>query len=394
MAAHCGPNNYQITQEGEEAIGTDTFVARGHVVGLRDVAQRPSLEHATRPRPVSRARAPPPRGASTTRAMALVGPPPPARWSGPRPGRWRSPAPAATEAAPMRCSDVTETASDSPLFAFRRGAYARSLASSSDASSDQVDAVQREPPRRRRGARTVSVVEAPLRVTDEQRELEAAAERQREPARAGLEPIGLRHRLADPRGGVLERRARDLDRAREAGIRRGARRCARSRRSSASSAPPLPSARSVSSDSTFVVPSQIGSTCASARRRGRPGVLDVAGAAARLDRLGRDGDRLLAGGELRDRDERARQPLVELASRRSPCSSAPSSSTRAEREAERARVLGLEPGERVDVERLVDEQRAEHLAAARVVTGERERAAHPADRADRVPRARDARASA
>jgi hypothetical protein len=26
MAAHCGPNNFQITQEGEEAIGTDTVV--------------------------------------------------------------------------------------------------------------------------------------------------------------------------------------------------------------------------------------------------------------------------------------------------------------------------------------------------------------------------------
>jgi len=26
MAAHCGPNNYQITQEGEEAIGQDTIV--------------------------------------------------------------------------------------------------------------------------------------------------------------------------------------------------------------------------------------------------------------------------------------------------------------------------------------------------------------------------------
>src|SRR5262245_35002914 len=25
MASHCGPNNYTITQEGEEAIGTDTF---------------------------------------------------------------------------------------------------------------------------------------------------------------------------------------------------------------------------------------------------------------------------------------------------------------------------------------------------------------------------------
>ena len=25
MSAHCGPNNYQIVQEGEEAIGTDTF---------------------------------------------------------------------------------------------------------------------------------------------------------------------------------------------------------------------------------------------------------------------------------------------------------------------------------------------------------------------------------
>lgn len=25
MAAHCGPNNFTIVQEGEEAIGTDTF---------------------------------------------------------------------------------------------------------------------------------------------------------------------------------------------------------------------------------------------------------------------------------------------------------------------------------------------------------------------------------
>ena len=25
MASHCGPNNYTIVQEGEEAIGTDTF---------------------------------------------------------------------------------------------------------------------------------------------------------------------------------------------------------------------------------------------------------------------------------------------------------------------------------------------------------------------------------
>jgi hypothetical protein len=25
MASHCGPNNYQIVQEGEEAIGTDTY---------------------------------------------------------------------------------------------------------------------------------------------------------------------------------------------------------------------------------------------------------------------------------------------------------------------------------------------------------------------------------
>ncbi|MBA3393197.1 MAG: hypothetical protein H0T89_11155 [Deltaproteobacteria bacterium] len=26
MSRHCGPGNYQIVQEGEEAIGTDTFV--------------------------------------------------------------------------------------------------------------------------------------------------------------------------------------------------------------------------------------------------------------------------------------------------------------------------------------------------------------------------------
>lgn len=25
MSSHCGPNNYQVVQEGEEAVGTDTF---------------------------------------------------------------------------------------------------------------------------------------------------------------------------------------------------------------------------------------------------------------------------------------------------------------------------------------------------------------------------------
>lgn len=38
MAQHCGPGNYQVTQEGEEAIGQDTFTSSNTQYGEDTVA--------------------------------------------------------------------------------------------------------------------------------------------------------------------------------------------------------------------------------------------------------------------------------------------------------------------------------------------------------------------
>src|SRR6185503_20187027 len=65
----------------------------------------------------------------------------------------------------------------------------------------------------------LAVIEAPLRVLTQQRELEAAAQGHREATRTTLETLGVRHRLDDPRRRVLERGARDLDGLGEARVR-------------------------------------------------------------------------------------------------------------------------------------------------------------------------------
>ena len=59
MSRHCGPGNYTITQEGEEAVGTDTFVredtatdsatSRSGRRSSTDTTRRPA-EHAYRHR--------------------------------------------------------------------------------------------------------------------------------------------------------------------------------------------------------------------------------------------------------------------------------------------------------------------------------------------------------
>ena len=66
----------------------------------------------------------------------------------------------------------------------------------------------------------VAVLDAPLRVLTEQRQLEAAAERHREATRTGFEPIGLAHRLLNPLRRVLHRSTRGFDRLCQSRIRR------------------------------------------------------------------------------------------------------------------------------------------------------------------------------
>jgi hypothetical protein len=95
------------------------------------------------------------------------------------------------------------------------------------------------------------------------------------------------------------------------------------------------------------------------------GVLDVTGAAERLERLGGDRDRLLAGGELGDRGEHAGDQLVALGGLAGLAQADELGD--AEREQERALGLGGDGGDGVDVQRLVDQERAEGPALAGVV---------------------------
>ena len=91
MAAHCGPNNYTIVQEGEEAIGTDTYSREdtngGHAPRRATAATRAAdatthgpAEHAhgdrlARPLPVQwRCRPPAPMGPPAAPAAGSGGP--------------------------------------------------------------------------------------------------------------------------------------------------------------------------------------------------------------------------------------------------------------------------------------------------------------------------------
>ena len=48
MASHCGPNNWQITQEGEEAIGTDTVVREDSAASRSGRRQTTTAQESTR----------------------------------------------------------------------------------------------------------------------------------------------------------------------------------------------------------------------------------------------------------------------------------------------------------------------------------------------------------
>jgi hypothetical protein len=113
-------------------------------------------------------------------------------------------------------------------------------------------------------------VEVVLRLLGEQRRLQRPAEREREPARAVLGRVSGRRRrpAVEPGGGVVggvDRLLADRWRAPGAGRLGGAVDLGEV----AGSASSRCSARRASSDSTLVVPSQIGSTCASRSSTGR-----------------------------------------------------------------------------------------------------------------------------
>jgi hypothetical protein len=93
MSAHCGPNNYTIVQEGEEAIGTDTYTREDTAADSRTSrdGRRSSADSTTTGQQSTRtatawrvhyqcngaAGAPAPMGPPATPAAGPAGPPPP-----------------------------------------------------------------------------------------------------------------------------------------------------------------------------------------------------------------------------------------------------------------------------------------------------------------------------
>ena len=151
----------------------------------------------------------------------------------------------------------------------------------------------------------------------------------------------------------------------------------------ASQTPSWLSALSVSSDKTLVVPSQIGSTCASARSCGKPGVVHVARAAKGLEGFGGDRDGLLPGGELPDRCQQSAHQLLPFG-----CLArldAAEELDHTECQQERALRLCDHFGHRVHVEGLIDQQSAKRLTFVGVVASERNRALHAENRPHRIP---------
>ena len=278
MAGHCGPNNYHDRPEGEEAIGTDTFTREDTAQDQRRRAVA-ALEHGLdHERPAEHAH---------RHGVARPLPVQQRRGRRLRPG-WPAAGPAAVprrRARPptvrrRRATDRTRHSrprlkrrGSSSLRRFRRPPT-RSISSSGVVErcvADLIDAVHREacgppPPcagrARCRGTTARGHTAAPARGC----------------ARASSRTGARRPRAASGRASPPATHAvawRSAARAASTGLRepRILRRVRASRSISAaiaSSAPPLPSARSVSSESTLVVPSQIGSTCASASMRGSP----------------------------------------------------------------------------------------------------------------------------
>jgi hypothetical protein len=117
------------------------------------------------------------------------------------------------------------------------------------------------------------------------------------------------------------------------------------------------------------------------------GVLDVAGAAERLERLRGAGDRLLAGGELGDRQQHPQRLALELGG--DPRLLATEQLDRPEGQLQGGLVLHPQPRERGLVERVAEQVRAERDPPPGVVAGEREPAPQAAGRRHRVPQPGD-----
>ena len=124
-----------------------------------------------------------------------------------------------------------------------------------------------------------------------------------------------------------------------------------------------------------------------AQQRRDAGVLDVARPAERLADFGKPGDHELAGEQLHDRRDQAQQRAGRVVAARM---LAPAEQLDGEEHEVRGGLeLGLQVGERLEVQRLVDERGAEHDAAGGIRSREREAAAQQRHGRNRVPHARD-----
>ncbi len=187
MASHCGPNNFTIVQEGEEAVGTDTFTredtsdtARASRSG-RTQTNDSTTQGQTSTRTATAWRVhyqcngaggPPPGPAGGPPPDPAGGPPPPAD---PERGRRRSAA-----AAGRRLLGIARTCSRDPRGSLARFGVRGERGPAATGSGEQlgvvgrhvadlIDAVRREPASRGRRARAVPVlvvlvIEAPLGV--------------------------------------------------------------------------------------------------------------------------------------------------------------------------------------------------------------------------------------
>ncbi len=127
-----------------------------------------------------------------------------------------------------------------------------------------------EATRGRDSARVILIVQAPLRMLAQQREeLQRTAERHRDATRARLHTLRIGMR-AEPRLRAVDERQRlRSERRRARASRKVVADCA-TRARSARIPTPRPLRKTASSASTFVVPSQIGSTCVSRSKVGTP----------------------------------------------------------------------------------------------------------------------------
>ena len=250
-------------------------------------------------------------------------------------------------------------------------------------------AVPREAHRRRARAPVALVVERPLRVPHQRRELPATrpsvSAKPRAPAStaAGVAPA-----LDDPRGGALRGRDRLLAGRGERRVLRVLGQRAHAREEAGRAPRPWRPRGARRARARWSCPPRSESTCASRSSTGSAGVLDVARAAEGLEHLARRPRRpacavvsLQSGVTRRSRRSRPRwrcpPPRGRAARRRANARWKAASNS-----AWRSASVSTWSGRSVSVA-------AEGDAAAGVVAREREAAAHAGDGADRVPHARD-----